>query len=86
VFPEGSGKAPLEMVKISAGRVVRAFNWSGFGWVCIALALGEECYNGCILLPLSMGAAGGQGDGWRLQNTNARDALHGNARKWTGHE
>lgn len=44
MFPERSGKAPVEMVKISKGRVVRAFDWWNFGWVCIALALGAEMH------------------------------------------
>jgi hypothetical protein len=39
-------RAPIEMVEISKGRVVKAFDWRGFGLVCIALALMEEMQRG----------------------------------------
>lgn len=53
------------MVRISKGKLVRAFDWWGFGWVCITLALGGEMQRGVYTM-FRLRDAGGRGYGWRV--------------------
>lgn len=48
------GRPAIEMIRVSKGKVVRAFDWWGFGWVCIALALGAEMQRS-VYTPVSFG-------------------------------
>ena len=54
-------RAPIEMVKISNGRVVKAFDWRGFGVVCIALALMGDLQRG-VYTTVSYGTNKGDED------------------------